>query len=94
MAAIGNKGSDLRRKQRRLFHHAARIVTGKDATPVPCCLADVSDSGARLSVEEGVESLPDSFVLLLTESGVPRRYCRVVWRTGSMIGVTFLAGPS
>jgi hypothetical protein len=93
MAAVGSKGSELRRKQRRLFNHAARIVTGKDAPPVPCHLADVSDSGARLSIEAGVE-LPDTFVLLLTENGVPRRYCRVAWRTGSMIGVKFLAGLS
>jgi hypothetical protein len=33
--------------------------------------------------------LPNRFVLLLTETGQPRRHCRIVWRDGLIVGVEF-----
>ena len=53
-----------------------------------CAIADISESGARLALEHDGE-LPDTFVLLLTASGGPRRHCRVVWRDGLTVGVKF-----
>ncbi len=53
-----------------------------------CVVSDVSDTGARIDVQDSA-ALPDQFVLLLTSSGAARRYCRVVWRKPTQVGVQF-----
>jgi hypothetical protein len=53
-----------------------------------CVLADISDTGARLDVEDA-EKLPDKFVLLLSSRGPPKRKCRVIWRAPHQRGVAF-----
>ncbi len=54
----------------------------------PCILSDISDTGARIDVESADE-LPDSFVLLLSGNGSPRRNCHIVWRKPNNVGVNF-----
>ncbi len=90
MVVVGNyrTRAELRRKPRRQFHYSARILTDKNAPPLTCSISDVSETGARIVLEQD-EDLPDRFVLLLTASGDARRICRVVWRTGSTLGVEF-----
>jgi hypothetical protein len=53
-----------------------------------CVVSDVSDSGARIDVQDS-KVLPDHFVLLLTNTGAARRYCRVMWRKPTQVGVKF-----
>lgn len=53
-----------------------------------CVVSDVSDSGARIDVQDS-KILPDCFVLMLTSNGAARRYCRVVWRKPTQVGVKF-----
>jgi len=53
-----------------------------------CVVSDVSDSGARIDVQDSTV-LPDHFVLLLTNTGAARRYCRVMWRKPTQVGVKF-----
>jgi PilZ domain len=53
-----------------------------------CVVSEVSDTGARLDVQDSTV-LPDHFVLLLTNTGVARRYCRVMWRKATQVGVKF-----
>jgi hypothetical protein len=53
-----------------------------------CMLSDISDTGARIKVDDA-ETLPDRFFLLLSNRGTARRVCRVVWRKSSQIGVHF-----
>ena len=53
-----------------------------------CVVSDVSDTGARIDVQDS-KILPDHFVLLLTGNGSARRYCRVVWRKPAQVGVKF-----
>lgn len=53
-----------------------------------CALHDISDTGARIDVEDA-DKVPNSFVLLLSGNGSARRNCRVVWRKPQQIGVTF-----
>jgi hypothetical protein len=55
-----------------------------------CAISDISETGARIDVEDS-DTLPDTFVLLLSGNGAARRKCRVVWRQPRQIGVTF--GP-
>ena len=53
-------------------------------------ITDISKQGARLFAD-GVE-VPDRFHLLISGDVGSRRECRVVWRLGGEIGVTFV-GP-
>jgi hypothetical protein len=89
MAVTGSRNRfELRKKPRRHVGYDARIFTDKDSLPIACKLADVSEGGARLTLEHEGE-LPETFTLLLTESGKARRHCRVVWRQGVTLGVEF-----
>lgn len=81
-------GTELRKKPRRQFHYGAKILTDKENPPVACLISNISDSGARLELENDVE-LPDTFWLLLTPKGDARRHCRVVWREKAAVGVKF-----
>lgn len=54
-----------------------------------CALADASDTGARLEVDNP-DALPERFELLLANRDTaPRRRCHVVWRNDQYIGVNF-----
>ena len=79
--------SEQRKKTRKPLRHSAwlRFETGKSATAT---ISDVSDTGARLDVQEP-DSIPDRFVLLLSKNGQARRLCRVVWRNEHQLGVQF-----
>ena len=73
---------------RPVFINALMLREGKES--LPCTLLDVSDLGARLRTEHARE-LPEHFTIALTERGVPRRQCRVVWRGDHEVGVSFEA---
>lgn len=83
--------SDKRKSRRRIIHHTASILLGADQV-LPCSILDVSDVGARLESTEP-DAVPDRFGLILSGNGRPRRECRVVWRDGQRIGVTFENRP-
>ena len=55
---------------------------------MPCVVTDVSQTGARVKVEDG-GSLPDDFILRLAGGENPRRVCHLVWRAKSQAGVRF-----
>lgn len=89
MASAGSahNGPELRSKPRRTFnYHASILVPG--GQPFACAIADISESGARIHLEEERE-LPERFVLFLTKNGEARRHCRVMWRKGLFVGVKF-----
>jgi PilZ domain len=90
LVVVGNyrNRAELRKAPRRQLHYNASILVDKNTPPIPCSIADISERGARLSLE-GAKDLPDTFVLLLTANGGARRHCRVVWREEMTIGVTF-----
>jgi hypothetical protein len=72
---------------RRPLRYAAWVAFDNEQTH-GCTLSDVSDSGARLEVEDS-SAVPDHFLLWLSGNGAARRKCRVVWRTPRQIGVAF-----
>jgi hypothetical protein len=80
--------AELRKKPRRQFHYNARILIDKDTPLITCLISDISESGARIALENE-QTLPDTFVLLLTPNGDARRHCHVIWRDGLLIGVQF-----
>jgi hypothetical protein len=80
---------EKRRTRRQPMRHTAWVA------PTPqqrfeCVVSDVSETGARIEVNDGT-SVPDCFVLLLSSNGAARRFCRVVWRRPRQIGVKFEA---
>jgi PilZ domain-containing protein len=90
MVVIGNyrTHAELRKTPRRQFHYNAQILTDTETSPVACTISDISQAGARLTLERD-EKLPDTFALLLTANGGARRQCRVIWREGVTVGVQF-----
>jgi hypothetical protein len=53
-----------------------------------CVVSDVSNTGARIDVQDS-KVLPDYFILMLTSNGAARRFCRVMWRKPTQVGVKF-----
>jgi len=53
-----------------------------------CVLSDISETGARIDVEDS-KIIPDRFPLFLSRAGAARRICKVVWRKPKQVGVTF-----
>ena len=57
-----------------------------------CLMIDVSQTGARLLVENSLEGLDlKEFFLLLSSTGLAYRRCQLVRVDGNQIGVEFLA---
>jgi hypothetical protein len=56
-----------------------------------CTMEDISETGAKLSVEGSVEGLNlKEFFLLLSSTGLAYRRCELSWVNGDQIGVNFL----
>ena len=56
-----------------------------------CIMEDVSETGAKLTVEGSVKGLHlKEFFLLLSSTGLAYRRCELSWVNGDQIGVTFL----
>lgn len=56
-----------------------------------CTMEDVSEAGAKLTVEGSVEGLHlKEFFLLLSSTGLAYRRCELAWVNGNQIGVNFL----
>ena len=56
-----------------------------------CTMEDVSETGAKLTVEGSVEGLHlKEFFLLLSSTGLAYRRCELAWVNGDQIGVNFL----
>ena len=60
-----------------------------------CLMVDVSQTGARLSVEGPLEGLDlKEFFLLLSSTGLAYRRCRLVRIASDQIGVEFLSATA
>jgi hypothetical protein len=56
-----------------------------------CSMEDISETGAKLTVEGSVEGLHlKEFFLLLSSTGLAYRRCELAWVNGDQIGVNFL----
>jgi PilZ domain len=82
-----------RKSERVDFEQGIRVyMMGIDGTwRRDCLMVDVSQTGARLTVEGSLEGLDlKEFFLLLSSTGLAYRRCRMVRFTGNQIGVEFL----
>ena len=82
-----------RRHERVTFERGIdAYIMGIDGTwRRDCSLEDVSETGAKLTVEGSVEGLHlKEFFLLLSSTGLAYRRCELSWVNGDQIGVNFL----
>jgi len=79
---------EKRKHTRREIKRTVQAVTVDDSrAPMDCTLIDISQSGARLNVPNAGE-LPSEFLLVISDD--LQRWCRVVRRMRSDIGVKFI----
>jgi hypothetical protein len=78
----------MRKDVRQSISRRAWISVGNDLALRQCTLIDISDSGAKLELEDP-DKMPDKFSLLLSHHGHPRYSCQIVWSDQSIIGVRF-----
>jgi hypothetical protein len=56
-----------------------------------CAVEDISETGAKLTVEGSIEGLHlKEFFLLLSSTGLAYRRCELAWVNGDQVGVNFL----
>ena len=82
------------RKSRRVIFErgfAAHMMAIDGTWRRACKLDDVSDTGAKLTIEGSVEGLQlREFLLLLSSTGLAYRRCELAWVNGDKVGVYFL----
>jgi len=86
-------GTERRKGERVTFERGySAHMMGIDGTwRRGCTIEDVSEIGAKLTVEGSIESLHlKEFFLLLSSTGLAYRRCELAWVNGDQIGVNFL----
>ncbi len=78
---------EKRSARRQPLRYTARVAVTADKR-LGCVISDVSDTGARIDVQDS-KTIPDYFVLMLSSNGAARRIYRVVWRKLTQMGVKF-----
>ena len=85
--------SERRKGERVIFERGIPAhMMGIDGTwRRECTMEDISETGAKLTVEGSVEGLHlKEFFLLLSSTGLAYRRCELSWVNGDQIGVNFL----
>lgn len=78
---------DKREAKHRSVRYGARLALA-DGTLYECVLSEISETGARITVQDAA-AVPEKFVLVLSANGASRRNCCVVWRDPQQLGVKF-----
>jgi hypothetical protein len=65
----------------------ARLLFGANRGPYDCVVRDVTNSGAGLEVHD-LKVIPMHFEMSFDNFRTARK-CRLIWRSGSFIGVAF-----
>ena len=84
---------EKRKAHRVLFERgfAANMMAIDGTWQRPCTVEDVSETGARLTVDGPIEGLVlKEFFLLLSTMGKAYRRCQLAWVNGDQVGVHFL----
>jgi hypothetical protein len=77
--------AEKRRSKRRRVCYQAQILIDSATAPIEALVRDISETGAALRIPDG-QSLPRSFVLSIEGPGI-ERHARVVWQSGTRVGV-------
>jgi PilZ domain len=71
--------------------YAANMMAIDGTWRRPCTMVDVSETGAKLTVDGSIEGLNlKEFFLLLSTMGKAYRRCQLAWVNGDQVGVFFL----
>lgn len=84
---------EQRKAHRVVFERgfAANMMAIDGTWQRPCTMEDVSDTGAKLTVDGSIEGLPlKEFFLVLSTVGKAYRRCQLAWVNGDQVGVFFL----
>jgi len=84
-----SRRSDKRREERHKLNAPAWIKADGEAGPRDCTVVDISTGGARLELVD-IDTIPDTFSLMLSKHGQPRYQCNVVWKAAAEVGVEFV----
>uniref|UniRef100_UPI0013D789DB PilZ domain-containing protein n=1 Tax=Klebsiella pneumoniae TaxID=573 RepID=UPI0013D789DB len=68
-----------RQALRKELRYRVAVETIEDGRRSPCLIQDISETGARLRLDDDV-ALPERFLLRLAENRPRNRLCRLVWR--------------
>lgn len=89
-APVATEGPDRRDSPRIPALDLADIVTDGARHAITCMVRNLSGTGAL--IEAGTRDVPERFVLV-NHVRKFRSVCRVVWRSGAMVGVRFITPP-
>src|ERR1041384_1767394 len=84
---------ELRNSRRVVFERGydAQMMAIDGTWRRACRLEDVSDTGAKLSVESSIDGLPlKEFFLILLSNGSAFRRCQLAWVNGGNLGVSLV----
>ena len=84
---------ELRKAKRVVFEggFAANMMAIDGTWRRPCTMEDVSETGARLTVDGSIKGLAlNEFFLVLSIMGKAYRRCQLAWVNGDQLGVHFL----
>jgi hypothetical protein len=85
--------TERRKNQRVRFEHglSTHMMAIDGTWRRACVMEDVSDTGAKLTIDGSLEGLAmKEFFLLLSSTGLAYRRCQLAWINGDQIGVDFL----
>jgi hypothetical protein len=78
-----------KRAARKRFGQPAWITLDGGFAARHCVVADISSSGARITLEEAV-ALPAKLKLAFSRDARTGHTCQVIWRRGKSAGVKFV----
>src|SRR4051794_17171703 len=85
--------SDKRLQRRSTLNLRCWIFVGANVADAECRIVDISDTGAKITVPDGL-SLDGELMLFLTQDGAVSRTCDVVWRKDCEVGLRFTHRPT
>lgn len=74
---------------RKPFTYPAFLDCEDGRDLIPCTFSDISATGARISLQEALDIIPEEVTLVLSRRGGVRRHCAVVWSREAEIGLKF-----
>ena len=79
--------AEKRAHPREQVHRPGVVVHGRSGRSMACTILDVSVGGARVLLAE--PELPESGLTLIDQQKGTLADCKVVWRKGHFVGVSF-----
>ncbi len=79
-----------KRETRKSLRQSGWITLDGGFAARHCLVQDISDSGARITLDEDASQLPGVIRMAFARDARTGRSCQVVWRRGKSAGVKFI----